>query len=298
LHLFNFALKGRMELNLEVCGLTCGYKNQAIVQDISVTIKAGDVLCLLGPNGSGKTTFFKTILGLLKSLEGKICLDGQDIKTWPHSKIARSIGYIPQSHHPQFPFKVLDIVLMGRTAHLKPFASPSEADAEIAEKALATLNIAYLKERIYTELSGGERQLVLIARSLAQQSPILLMDEPTASLDFGNQFMVLSRIQQLAGSGLSIIMACHFPEHAFLYGTKALLFKKGEVYGFGSPDTTVTKENIKALYGVEVKIAAIDTGQGHAVKVCVPLPFGQGGASPVPFLGQEKRQGVKDPLYH
>lgn len=259
-----------MELNLEVSDLTCGYRNLAIVSNISVAITSGDVLCLLGPNGSGKTTFFKTILGLLKSLKGRIYLDGQDIKTWPHSRIARLIGYIPQSHHPQFPFKVIDIALMGRTAHLKPFASPSETDVSIAEEALKTLNISYLKDRTYTEISGGERQLVLIARALAQQSPILLMDEPTASLDFGNQMMVLGRIRQLAGSGLAIIMACHFPEHVFLYGTKALLFKEGGVYSSGHPETAVTKENIKALYGVDVEIAAVDTGQGNIVKVCVP----------------------------
>ncbi len=257
-------------MNLEMNALTCGYRNHAVVRDISLTLEKGDVLCLLGPNGSGKTTFFKTILGLLKSLEGRIYLNGENIRKWPHSKIARSIGYIPQTHHPQFPFKVIDIVLMGRTAHLGPFAAPSKADTQIAEEAMAVLHIDYLKERIYTEISGGERQLVLIARALAQQSPILLMDEPTASLDFGNQVMVLSRIQQLASSGLSIIMACHFPEHAFLYGTKALLFKEGEVYGFGSPEKTVTEDNVRALYGVEVEIAEVDTRQGVAVKVCVP----------------------------
>ena len=259
-----------MELNLIMDALACGYGNHAVVRDITLTLEKGDVLCLLGPNGSGKTTFFKTILGLLKRLEGKIYLGGEDIKKWPHSKIARAIGYIPQTHHPQFPFKVIDIVLMGRTAHLGPFAAPSAKDTAIAEEALDVLQIDYLKERIYTELSGGERQLVLIARALAQQSPILLMDEPTASLDFGNQVLVLSRIRQLARSGLSIIMACHFPEHAFLYGTKALLFKEGAVFGFGSPERTVTEDNIKALYGVEVEIAEVYTKQGEAVKVCVP----------------------------
>lgn len=236
-------------MNLEINNLTCGYNNFAIVQDISLKVSAGDVLCLLGPNGSGKTTFFKTVLGFLKNLKGSICLDGQDIKTWAHSKIARSIGYIPQSHHPQFPFQVIDIVLMGRAAHLSPFSSPSKKDYEIAEEALAKLNIDYLRDRIYTKLSGGERQLVLIARALAQQSPILLMDEPTASLDFGNQAMVLGRIQQLSDAGLLIIMASHFPEHAFLYGTKALLFKEGEVYGFGDPDTVMTKK-ISRLFTV------------------------------------------------
>lgn len=259
-----------MGLNLELRDLTCGYRNHAVIRNISITIEEGDVLCLLGPNGSGKTTFFKTILGLLKCQKGEIYLDGHNIKNWSHSKIARSIGYIPQSHHPQFPFKVIDIVLMGRTAHLGPFAAPSEADIEIAEKAIDVLKINYLKDRIYTEISGGERQLVLIARALAQQSPVLLMDEPTASLDFGNQVMVLSRIQQLASSGLSIIMACHFPEHAFLYGTKTLLFRQGEVYGFGNPEATVTEDNIKALYGVDVEIAEVSTKQGNAVKVCVP----------------------------
>ncbi|MDD4571202.1 MAG: ABC transporter ATP-binding protein [Clostridia bacterium] len=257
-------------MNLEFYDLSCGYRNSAVIKDISLTVEEGDVLCLLGPNGSGKTTFFKTILGLLKCQKGGIYIDGHNIKNWSHAKIARSIGYIPQSYHPQFPFKVIDIVLMGRTAHLGAFASPSQNDVEIAEKAIDVLNINYLRDRTYTQISGGERQLVLIARALAQQAPILLMDEPTASLDFGNQVMVLSRIQQLANSGLSIIMACHFPEHAFLYANKALLFKQGEVFGFGTPDKVVSKANIKALYGVDVEIAQFHTQQGNAVKMCVP----------------------------
>jgi iron complex transport system ATP-binding protein len=259
-----------MKLNLELRNLTCGYRKRPVISNISFTLNKGDVLCLLGPNGSGKTTFFKTILGLLKCQGGGIYLDGENIKGWSHSKIARSIGYIPQTHYPQFPFKVIDVVLMGRTAHLGPFAAPSESDVKIAEQAIDALNINYLRDKVYTEISGGERQLVLIARALAQQSPILLMDEPTASLDFGNQVMVLSRIQQLASSGLSIIMACHFPEHAFLYGTKVLLFRQGEVYGLGDPDTTVTKDNIKALYGVDVEIAKVRTRQGNTVKFCIP----------------------------
>lgn len=259
-----------MVLKLEFRNLTCGYGSNAVISNISFTLEKGDVLCLLGPNGSGKTTFFKTILGLLKCQNGGVYIDGENIKSWSHAQIARSIGYIPQSHHPQFPFKVIDIVLMGRTAHLGTFASPSPNDIAAAAKAIAILNIEYLRERIYTELSGGERQLVLIARALAQQAPILLMDEPTANLDFGNQIMVLSRIQQLANSGLSIIMACHFPEHAFLYGTKALLFRQGEVFGFGIPDKVVSQANIKALYGVEVEIAQFQTQQGNTVKLCIP----------------------------
>ena len=164
-------------------------------------------------------------------------------------------------------------VQSGKFEELKVFVPQTgivKNDVEIAEKAIDVLNINYLRDRTYTQISGGERQLVLIARALAQQAPILLMDEPTASLDFGNQVMVLSRIQQLANSGLSIIMACHFPEHAFLYANKALLFKQGEVFGFGTPDKVVSKANIKALYGVDVEIAQFHTQQGNAVKMCVP----------------------------
>ncbi len=257
-------------MKLEIKNMTCGYGHKKVINNVSVCLQSGEILCLLGPNGSGKTTFFKSILGLLKVHEGAIVFQGESIKGWSHSKIAKAIGYIPQAHNPPFPFSVLDVVLMGRTAHLGNFSTPGDQDVQIAVQAIEDLNIAYLQDRIYTEISGGERQLVLIARALTQQPQILVMDEPTTGLDFGNQLLVLSHIKKLARRGLAIIMSSHYPEHAFHYATKALLFKEGQVFAQGLPNEVVTENSIKALYGTNVKIISIPTQNNKEVKVCIP----------------------------
>jgi len=256
----------------------CGYDTTTVLQDVSFTVESGEVLCLLGPNGAGKTTLFKSILGLLKMQGGSVELDGKDMLALSRAQIARMIGYIPQAHNPPFPFKVLDVILMGRTAHLGLFSSPGKEDLEIAEEILDILSIRHLRNKIYTKISGGEKQLVLIARALTQKPLMLVMDEPTASLDFGNQLLVLSHIKRLADRGLGIVMASHFPDHAFLYSTKVLLLKSGRLYAAGTPEEVITEQNLERLYGVNVKI--VNTGVqnnsrgksgGGEVKVCVPV---------------------------
>ncbi len=257
-------------MRLELKDVTCGYGNKPVVHQVSLPVDAGEVLYLLGPNGSGKTTLFKTILGLLKLQSGDILVGGENIRNLSRTQIAKVMGYIPQAHNPPFPYQVLDVVLMGRTAHLGPFASPSDKDMQIAEEAIDTLNISHLRDKIYTQISGGERQLVLIARALAQQPQVLIMDEPTSNLDFGNQMMVLKQVRQLAGLGLAVIMSSHFPGHALLNATKVLLLNKGKTFGPGRPEETVTEESLKELFGVDAKI--ITTGlNGGESKVIVPL---------------------------
>ncbi len=208
-------------MKLELSDGRCGYGEAAVLKGISLTVETGEVLCILGPNGTGKTTLFKSILGLLKLQAGSLKLDGKELSVLSRAQVARLIGYIPQAHQPPFPFKVMDVILMGRTAHLGLFASPGKRDREIAEEVIESLNIRHLQDKIYTQISGGEKQLVLIARALTQKPRILVMDEPTAALDFGNQLMVLSQIQKLAKRGLGIIMASHFPDHALLYSPKS-----------------------------------------------------------------------------
>lgn len=256
-------------MKLELKNLSCGYRQRNVIDSISLGINEGEVIGLLGANGCGKTTLIKTILGLLPTHGGEVLLDGTNIKHWTSAQIARVIGYIPQMHTPPFPFHVLDVVLMGRTAHIKPFASPSPKDVKIAERALEMLSISYLRDRIYTEISGGERQLVLIARALAQEPKILIMDEPTSSLDFGNQIKVLSHIKQLAGLNLAVLMSCHFPEHAFLYSTRVVLLNEGRILHSGTPDEAITAERLKILYGVEVEILTVRR-LNKELKVCIP----------------------------
>lgn len=258
-----------MRLDLE--DVSCGYGSRVVLRDISFDLRSGEILCLLGPNGVGKTTLFKTILGFLKPMNGEISLDDEDISKWPKRKLAKAIGYVPQAHTPPFPFNVLDVVVMGRTAHMGMFSSPSEEDINIAEEALESLNILFLKDRIYTEISGGERQMVLITRALTQMPEILVMDEPTSNLDFGNQIRVLEQINRLAKSGLGVIMTSHFPDHAFLCSTKVALLQKNNVFITGSVDEVVTEENLKSAYGVNVKISSMVSESGELLKVCVPL---------------------------
>jgi ABC-type cobalamin/Fe3+-siderophores transport system ATPase subunit len=259
-----------MAVKLELSGINCGYSDRTIIKGVSMTIEAGEVMCLLGPNGSGKSTLFKSILGLLPLQGGKILVDGNNISSWSRPKLARVMGYIPQDHIPSFPYTVLDIVLMGRVAHLNRFSSPSAGDVKVAEEALETLNISYLRDKLYTEISGGERQLVVIARALAQQPQILIMDEPTSNLDFGNQMLVLKKIQRLSQLNLAVIMSSHFPNHALLCATKVMLLKDGMVFSMGTPEETVTERNLKMIYGVDVKIVKASMGNGEYVKVCVP----------------------------
>ncbi|MDK2821624.1 MAG: manganese/iron transport system ATP-binding protein [Clostridia bacterium] len=259
-------------MKLEIKNATCSYGYNTIFNDISFAVHSGEVLCLLGPNGSGKTTLLKAILGLLKLKQGDIYLNGKNINRWAQQDKAKVIGYIPQNHNPLFPYKVIDIVLMGRTAHLDIFSSPTKTDFEIALEALFTLNISHLRDRVYTEISGGERQLVLIARALAQQPDILIMDEPTSNLDFGNQHMVLSSIKGLVKQGLAVIMSSHFPDHALLYANKVLILEKGNKYKFGKPDDILTENCIKNLYGINVKKISNILKNNSELKSFVPIP--------------------------
>lgn len=257
-------------MELEVKNLSCGYGMEKVINSISFTIKEGEVVSLLGANGCGKTTLIKSIIGLLPIIKGKVLLNGKNIEKWSSAQTAKLLGYIPQMHTPPFPFKVLDVVLMGRTTHIKTFALPTKKDIVIAEKTLEMLNISYLKKRTYTEISGGERQLVLIARALAQEPKVLVMDEPTASLDFGNQIKVLNQVKQLSKLNIAVLMSCHFPEHAFIYSDRTILLNKGEILHSGIPDETITSERLKTLYGVDVDIISVRNSMQENLKVCVP----------------------------
>jgi len=258
-------------VKLEIKNAGFSYAEKEVFRNVSFTVETGEVLCLLGPNGTGKTTLLKSTLGLLKLESGEILLDNMDISGWSRKKIAQVMGYVPQNHIPPFPFSVIDVVLMGRTAHINKFALPTKLDQEIAREALACLNISNLSQKNYCEISGGERQLVLIARALAQKPQILVMDEPTSSLDYGNQLKVLGSIKSLTKKGLAVIMSSHSPDHAFRYADKVALMKDKTLFEVGKPDETVTERNLKNIYGVRVKVAKAFIRDKERVKVCIPL---------------------------
>lgn len=238
------------------------------LHDIAFTLGQGEVLCILGPNGSGKTTLLKCLSGIFRLNDGSIQLNGKEISQLDRSAIARAVGYVPQLHQPVFPFSVLDAVLVGRAPHLGLLQSPGKEDVDIAEAAIEALGISHLRDKPYTQLSGGERQLVVFARVLAQQPALLLLDEPTSHLDFGNQIRVLDLVDRLASSGLPIVMTSHFPDHAFL-GSKVAIMRNGKFLDLGPPGEVITEAHLEEAYGVKVKVVDVEGTVGR--RVCLPL---------------------------
>jgi iron complex transport system ATP-binding protein len=255
-----------MAVMLEARGLGYGYPQRAVGRNLDLQVRAGEVLAVLGPNGGGKTTLFRTLLGLLPAQAGALLLDGQALDTIARGEVARRLGYVPQGHAAQFAFTVREAVLMGRTSHVGLFAAPGAADRDAAERAIRALGIGELAERVVTELSGGERQLAMIARALAQGARLLILDEPTASLDFGNQVRVLRELRRLAAEGYAIVFATHDPGQAFLAASRVLLIARGGARRQGTPEEVITAENLRQVYGVEVRVVPID-----GTNVCLPV---------------------------
>lgn len=253
-------------MRLEAVRLGYGYPGHAVGRDVDLSIGVGECLCLLGPNGSGKTTLFRTLLGLLPPQAGEVRLDGQRLAGRGRRAIARAVAYVPQAQSTPFAYTVLEIVLMGRTAHLGPLARPGAADRNAAEAALDALGILNLAPADYTRISGGQRQLTLIARALAQAAPLLVMDEPTASLDFGNQAIVLREIRRLRAQGFGVVLSTHDPDHAFACGTGVALLHRGGLVARGQPADVLTPARLAEVYGVSVTVDRLPDGR----MVCAP----------------------------
>ena len=247
--------------------LSIGHGSRLVGRGLSLRLAPGEVLCLLGPNGCGKTTLFRTLLGLIPRLAGRVKLAGQDLPSLSRAEVARQIAYVPQAHVPPFPYEVAEVVLMGRTARMGPLAAPSARDRAAAMAALERLGIADLAEADYSRLSGGQRQMVMIARALAQEAPALVMDEPTASLDFGNQARVLARIADLArAGGHAVILSTHDPDQAFALEARVILMHDGAILAEGAPADVLTPARLTQVYGVPVSVERTDTGR----IVCAP----------------------------
>lgn len=257
---------------VEVEHLTFAHdKTRHQLLDVSLAINVGQVCCLLGPNGTGKTTLLRCLLGLLHVESGSVRVAGRELSSMSNAERARHVAYVPQSTTTAFPFSALDIAVMGRTPHLPRTATPSRTDRLAAAQTLDRLGVGHLADRSFTSLSGGERQLVLFARALVQESPVLVLDEPTAALDYGNAVRILHLVRELSRDGRTVLMSTHQPDHAFACGDRAVLLSGGHVVADGPPGQVVTGERLSQLYGVRVHVVrtGLCDADGRALSACL-----------------------------
>ena len=243
-------------MNLTVSNLGFAYDNRPILQGVSFSLGEGQLVALLGCNGAGKTTLLRCILGLNEGYSGSITVDGGEVRTLRPRELSHRIAYIPQVHYPAFRYSVLEMVLMGTTHGLSMVGAPGAHEEAAALSALRTLNTESLAQRDYGKLSGGEQQMVLIARALVQGTKLLLMDEPTASLDYGNQQRVLAAVRQLTREGYTVLLSTHDPQHALTYADRILALSGGTLIADGAPRDALTPALIHTLYGVDVKFSS------------------------------------------
>lgn len=226
-----------------------------IISGITFDAAPGEITTILGPNGSGKTTLFRCIAGLWAPNAGSVAFQGENIVGQPAHQRARYLAVVPQDHEPPFPYSVFDIVLMGRASHVAMFSAPSEHDLAAAYAAINRVGIEHLAERPYTKISGGERQLVLIARALAQETPVLILDEPTSHLDFRNQILVLEKVRSIvAEQNLIALMTLHDPNLALLFSHHVILIREGVLLDRGIPRDVITAEHLHEMYGIPVEV--------------------------------------------
>ena len=253
-------------MNLTVDDITFGYDSERnVLEHLSFTYDSPEVLCILGSNGMGKSTLLQCIIGAFQIKAGSITVDGMPVGDYKARDFARKVAYIPQSHTPSFAYKVIDIVTMGRTSRIGYLSAPSAADVDFAYEQLAYLGIESLAERPYTDISGGERQLVMIASALAQEPEALLLDEPTAHLDFGNQFKFLQLVDRLRRKGMGVLMTTHFPDHALLLDCETAILAGGGVVAQGPAHEVVTDEALQRIYDVPINITQV-----AARSICIP----------------------------
>ena len=260
-----------MAPKLAIKNASFGYNgNDLVWKDIHIDVQEGDCLCMLGPNGSGKTTLLNCINGTFQLKSGSISINGRNIKSYSIVELARTIGIVFQEHSAPFPYSSLEVVRMGRTPYLGMFETPSRKDTDLAYQIMDDLGIAHLANKSYTHISGGERQLVLIARTLCQEPQIILFDEPTSHLDFKNQAMVLRTIKKLSQNGMTIVMTSHFPNHVWKIGTHVAMLGFNGMVVQGRVNDVMTEEYLTTTYNVEVKIFEAES-ETVKTRYCEPM---------------------------
>lgn len=255
-------------MTIELRNAAVGYDKTVIINQINLCFETGHFYCLLGSNGIGKTTLFKTILGFLPTLDGQLLIGGKPLKAFSVAELSEYISYVPQAKDNVYDMKVLEVVVMGRARFIHKFSQPSAGDYEKAHCILKILEIEKLTDKMYSELSGGEQQIVLIARALAQESQFILMDEPASNLDFENQKKVLECLKQLSGSGLGVILSSHSPDHAIYCDTEVVMIDKQRTIHTGSISEMLTNELLRKVYGVDIQLIQGVTNDGKTVQSC------------------------------
>ena len=258
-------------MNLTVKNGSFFYKKDTpIFNNINFSVDAGEILAILGPNGAGKTTMLRCITGMLKWRGGESLLDGEAISTMNSRKLWSKMAYVPQAKSASSAYTAFETVLLGRSSHLNAFSAPKQADLEKAREVMELLGIYHLADKKCTAISGGELQMVLIAKALASDPQVLILDEPESNLDFKNQLIVLDAMSRLAEKGMTCIFNTHYPAHALQRADKSLILSRGGAYVFGATSAVVTKENIRRAFGVEAVIGEIET-PGNILQNVIPL---------------------------
>jgi len=254
-------------MSIAVKNLSFSYDANQVLKNVSFTAENGELLSILGCNGAGKSTLLRCMLGLFSAYEGSIEVNGKNIRSISAAEMARQIAYIPQSHYQAFNYSVFNMVLMGTSSQVSAITQPGNLQKKRTEDALERMGISHLSKKSFAYISGGERQLTLIARALAQNAKLLVLDEPTASLDYGNQLRVMEQAKSLIKDGYTVIQTTHNPEQAFLYSDHVLALKNGEVVGNGTPAEIITAELMQKLYNVNIEVHSL---YDDKVRVFIP----------------------------
>lgn len=258
-------------MRLELKDVSCGWeKGRPVQRFASFSVEQGEVCCILGPNGCGKSTLLKTLMGLIPRLAGSITLDGHDIEKLSPKQRAQVMAYVSQGHTPPFSYKVRDVVALGRVRKAG-YGQPSARDLQVVESCLADMGVRHLADEVYTDISGGELQLVMIARALAQEPQLLILDEPTAALDYGNSARVVKKVRELAGRGFGVVMTTHSPDQAFALDSNVVLLLHDRPAQFGRAVDVITERNMRDAYGIDVETKEFLTRRGGIVRMCAPV---------------------------